>query len=158
MRVKYNFDKDTALAYNQPGYTRAQKRRLAKQLHLSKEVIDKLAKPEILDVQLDTLPEGLEVKLNVDRILENTKDKSEYYINFVKENRDTVFTVFQDEAHKGSNLYCLNEDPAEDGAKWLFDISDLIPSLDISGDLDVNSDFDVDEGADITVTTESTDN
>ena len=57
--------------------------------------------------------------------MENTKDKSEKYLEFVELHKDQVMTIEYGENHKDNpSVFCLAEDTNE--AKWLFDISDLV--------------------------------
>nr|DAI07973.1 MAG TPA: hypothetical protein [Caudoviricetes sp.] len=69
--------------------------------------------------------EGDKVKLNVDKILSHPIVKRIKYKNFVKNNRDTVFTL---ENVKGGNntVFTFAECDDKKLIKWHFNIDDLI--------------------------------
>ena len=111
-----------------PGDVRAlnrnDKRQLAKKYGLTMAMVDKIFKDATIQNVYETFTEGSKVKLNYERIMENTEGKSELYLKFVEEHKDDILTIEYDENHKDSpTIFCLAEDT--NPVKWLFDISDL---------------------------------
>ena len=105
--------------------SRADKRSIAKRYGLTMKEIEKIFKDATIKHVYETFTEGSKVKLNYDRIMENTDGKSELYLKFVEDHKDEVMTIEYDEHHKDSpSIFCLKEDTNQ--VKWLFDISDLI--------------------------------
>lgn len=104
--------------------SRADKRAIAKRYGLSMKDVEKIFKDATIKNVYETFIEGSKVKLNYDRIMENTVGKSELYLKFVEEHKDDIMTIEYDENHKDSpSMFCLAEDT--NPVKWLFDISDL---------------------------------
>lgn len=104
---------------------RVEKRKLSKKYNIPMDVINRVFKDATIRYEYETFIEGSKVKLNYDRIMENTKGKSEKYLEFVELHKDQVMTIEYDENHKDNpSVFCLAEDTNE--AKWLFDISDLV--------------------------------
>lgn len=104
---------------------RADKRRLSKKYNIPMDVIDRVFKDATIRYEYETFIEGSKVKLNYERIMENTKGKSEKYLEFVELYKDEIMTIEYDELHKDNpSVFCLAEDTNQ--SKWLFDISDLI--------------------------------
>lgn len=104
--------------------SRADKRAIAKKYGLSMKDVERIFKDATIKNVYETLIEGSKVKLNYDRIMENTEGKSELYLNFVEEHKDDIMTIEYDANHKDSpSIFCLAEDT--NPVKWLFDISDL---------------------------------
>lgn len=104
--------------------SRADKRAIAKRYGLSMKDVERIFKDATIKNVYETFIEGSKVKLNYDRIMENTESKSELYLKFVEEHKDDVMTIEYDENHKDSpSIFCLVEDT--NPVKWLFDISDL---------------------------------
>lgn len=105
--------------------SRADKRAIAKRYGLSMSAVEKIFKDATMKYVYETFTEGSKVKLNYDRIMENTEGKSELYLKFVEEHKDETMTIEYDDNHKDSpTIFCLKEDTNQ--VKWLFDISDLI--------------------------------
>ena len=105
--------------------SRADKRSIAKRYGLTMKEVEKIFKDATIKHVYETFTEGSKVKLNYDRIMENTDGKSELYLKFVEDHKDEVMTIEYDEHHKDSpSILCLKEDTNQ--VKWLFDISDLI--------------------------------
>jgi hypothetical protein len=76
------------------------------------------------------LTQGTKVKLNYDKIVNDSgyADKTQWFRDFVENNKDTVFTVQLDDQYNkmNSNIFVrLAEDTSE--PKWLWFASDLIP-------------------------------
>ena len=125
MKVKATIPPDTPHALS-----RAQKRALAKQFHLTPEQVSQIFDAAQIKYHMDTLPEGTKVKLNYDRIISSvnqddpTSSHSELYLQFVEEHKMDILTVEHDPKYgKNPRLVTLKED---DGPmKWIFDISDL---------------------------------
>ena len=90
---------------------RKEKRILAKKLGMSYSDLMESLNFQIVDMQIDQIPEGTKVKLNYDRIMEHKDELSERYINWVTEHKDDIRVQ-------------LAEDTNE--VKWLFHTSDLI--------------------------------
>ena len=106
------------------GMNRKQKRELAKQLHMSFSELQELTKFSIVDINVQELPEGTLVKLKVDEILKKENELSPKYIEWVKANKDKVFTCERDpELPNDTTRVVLKED--ENNPKWLFHTSDL---------------------------------
>ena len=104
---------------------RADKRALAKRFNIPMNLVEKIFQDATIQNVYDTYLEGSKVKLNYERIMENTEGKSELYLKFVEDHKDDIMTIQYDENHKDSpTIFCLEEDT--NPAKWLFDISDLI--------------------------------
>ena len=104
--------------------SRADKRSIAKRYGLTMKEVEKIFKDATIKHVYETFTEGSKVKLNYDRIMENTDGKSELYLKFVEGHKDEVLTIEYDDNHKDSpTIFCLKEDTNE--VKWLFDISDL---------------------------------
>lgn len=72
--------------------------------------------PELLKV---TKLNNKKVKLNVDKIIKDKARSNPKFIDFIKNNRNTVFTAETDS--KMNTMYCLKENKL-----WLFHESDLI--------------------------------
>ena len=105
--------------------SRADKRNIARRYGLSMKDVERIFKDATIKNVYETFIEGSKVKLNYDRIMENTEGKSELYLKFVEEHKDDIMTIEYDENHKDSpSIFCLQEDT--NSVKWLFDISDLI--------------------------------
>lgn len=105
--------------------SRSDKRSIAKRYGLSMKDVERIFKDATIKNVYETLIEGSKVKLNYERIMENTEGKSELYLKFVEEHKDDIMTIQYDENHKDSpSVFCLKEDT--NPVKWLFDISDLI--------------------------------
>lgn len=105
--------------------SRADKRAIAKRYGLSMKDVERIFKDATIQNVYETFIEGSKVKLNYDRIMENTEDKSELYLKFVEEHKDDILTIEYDERHKDSpSIFCLAEDT--NPVKWLFDINDLM--------------------------------
>ena len=105
--------------------SRADKRAIAKRYGLSMSAVEKIFKDATMKYVYETFTEGSKVKLNYDRIMENTEGKSELYLKFVEEHKDETMTIEYDDNHKDyPTIFCLKEDTNQ--VKWLFDISDLI--------------------------------
>ena len=112
------------LAEGERRMSRADKRAIAKKYGLTMSMVEKIFKDATIRNVYETFTEGTKVKLNYDRIMENTEGKSELYLKFVEEHKDDVMTIEYDENHKDSpSVFCLQEDT--NPVKWLFDISDL---------------------------------
>ena len=112
------------LAEGERRMSRADKRAIAKKYGLTMSMVEKIFKDATIRNVYETFTEGTKVKLNYDRIMENTEGKSELYLQFVEEHKDDVMTIEYDENHKDSpSVFCLQEDT--NPVKWLFDISDL---------------------------------
>ena len=112
------------LAEGERRMSRADKRAIAKKYGLTMGMVEKIFKDATIKNVYETFTEGTKVKLNYDRIMENTEGKSELYLKFVEEHKDDVMTIEYDENHKDSpSVFCLQEDT--NPVKWLFDISDL---------------------------------
>ena len=112
------------LAEGERRMSRADKRAIAKKYGLTMSMVEKIFKDATMQNVYETFTEGTKVKLNYDRIMENTEGKSELYLKFVEEHKDDVMTIEYDENHKDSpSVFCLQEDT--NPVKWLFDISDL---------------------------------
>lgn len=105
--------------------SRSDKRAIAKRYGLSMSAVETIFKDATMKYVYETFTEGSKVKLNYDRIMENTEGKSELYLKFVEEHKDETMTIEYDDNHKDSpTIFCLKEDTNQ--VKWLFDISDLI--------------------------------
>lgn len=108
---------------------RQQIRKLAKEYKIPfKTLREQIAQmdPEVVKVNLEDLPNGEKVRLKVDRILEHKDSLSQDYIDFIENNRDTVFTVKKYDNGAGkenSKRFTLNEDTTE--PKWIFHLEDL---------------------------------
>ena len=104
--------------------SRSDKRSIAKRYGLSMKDVERIFKDATIKNVYETFIEGSKVKLNYERIMENTEGKSELYLKFVEEHKDDIMTIEYDENHKDSpSIFCLKEDTNE--VKWLFDINDL---------------------------------
>lgn len=122
--MKVNLNRQTSLNNGERLLSRADKRSIAKRYGLSMKDVERIFKDATIQNVYETLIEGSKVKLNYDRIMENTDGKSELYLKFVEEHKDDVMTIEYDENHKDApSVFCLKEDTNE--VKWLFDISDL---------------------------------
>ena len=110
-----------------PTYNRKQRRQLAKALHLTNNQVNELVRPRIKDIQWTQFPEGTKVKLNYEsikeKIDENPEDWSEEYVAWIEAHKDVELTVYQDEDHKNTDIYCFKED--ENLLPYTFHISDL---------------------------------
>ena len=105
--------------------SRADKRSIAKRYGLSMQDVERIFKDATIKNVYETFIEGSKVKLNYERIMENTEGKSELYLKFVEEHKDDIMTIEYDINHQDSpSIFCLVEDT--NPVKWLFDISDLI--------------------------------
>ena len=105
--------------------SRADKRSIAKRYGLSMRDVERIFKDATIKNVYETFIEGSKVKLNYERITENTEGKSELYLKFVEEHKDDIMTIEYDINHQDSpSIFCLAEDT--NPVKWLFDISDLI--------------------------------
>jgi hypothetical protein len=123
MNVKLNRNNNT-VSDGERLMSRADKRAIAKRYGLSMKDVERIFKDATIQNVYETFTEGSKVKLNYDRIMENTEGKSELYLKFVEEHKDEVMTIEYDENHKNSpTIFCLAEDT--NSVKWLFDISDL---------------------------------
>ena len=123
MNVKLNKNNNT-VSDGERLMSRADKRAFAKRYGLSMKDVERIFKDATIQNVYETFTEGSKVKLNYDRIMENTEGKSELYLKFVEEHKDEVMTIEYDENHKNSpTIFCLAEDT--NSVKWLFDISDL---------------------------------
>ena len=104
--------------------SRADKRAIAKRYGLSMKDVERIFKDATIKNVYETFIEGSKVKLNYERIMENTDGKSELYLQFVEEHKDDIMTIEYDAKHQDSpTIFCLAEDT--NPVKWLFDISDL---------------------------------
>ena len=123
MNVKLNRNNNT-VSDGERLMSRADKRAIAKRYGLSMKDVERIFKDATIQHVYETFTEGSKVKLNYDRIMENTEGKSELYLKFVEEHKDEIMTIEYDENHKTSpTIFCLAEDT--NSVKWLFDISDL---------------------------------
>lgn len=123
--MRVNVNRGISITEGERGLTRAEKRHIAKKYGLTMAAVEKIFKDATIKHVYETFTEGTKVKLNYDRIMENTEGKSELYLKFVEEHKDEVLTIEYDDDHKDSpTIFCLKEDTNE--VKWLFDISDLI--------------------------------
>ena len=108
---------------------RQQIRKLAKEYKIPfKTLREQIAQmdPEVVKINLEDLPNGEKVRLKVDRILEHKDSLSQDYIDFIENNRDTVFTVKKYDNGVGkenSKRFTLNEDTTK--PKWIFHLDDL---------------------------------
>ena len=110
---------------------RETRRKLAKQMKISMKELNELLKPQIVDINLEDLPDGEKVRIKADKILERKEHLSEKFIKFVEENKNKVFTVTKYDNGVGvenSQRYTLNEDNSLE--KWIFHIRDLELALD----------------------------
>lgn len=121
-------------------FNRKDRRKLMKLYGLTMKELNNILTPTVV---IEKLPDHSKVKLNYDRIMEEDRVSaySDLYIKFVEDHKDQILTCYQDESHKDSNLYCLEEDDGAPEAKWLFDISDLELQLDLD-EVDVVPDTD----------------
>lgn len=104
---------------------RKEKRILAKKLRMSYSDLIESLNFQIVDMQIDQIPEGTKVKLNYDRIMEHKDELSEKYIKWVTEHKNDIFTCEKDDSLKDDDTRVqLAEDTNE--VKWLFHTSDLI--------------------------------
>ena len=104
--------------------SRADKRAIAKRYGLSMKDVERIFKDATIQNVYETFIEGSKVKLNYNRIMENTEGKSEVYLKFVEDHKDDIMTIEYDKNHKDTpTIFCLAEDT--NPVKWLFDISDL---------------------------------
>lgn len=104
--------------------SRADKRAIAKRYGLSMKDVERIFKDATIQNVYETFIEGSKVKLNYNRIMENTEGKSELYLKFVEDHKNDIMTIEYDENHKDTpTIFCLAEDT--NPVKWLFDISDL---------------------------------
>lgn len=104
--------------------SRADKRAIAKRYGLSMKDVERIFKDATIQNVYETFIEGSKVKLNYNRIMENTEGKSELYLKFVEDHKDDIMTIEYDVNHKDApTIFCLAEDT--NPVKWLFDISDL---------------------------------
>ena len=123
MNVKLNKNNNT-VSDGERLMSRADKRAFAKRYGLSMKDVERIFKDATIQNVYETFTEGSKVKLNYDRIMENTEGKSELYLKFVEEHKDEIMTIEYDENHKNyPTIFCLAEDT--NSVKWLFDISDL---------------------------------
>lgn len=123
MKVRIN-NNQAAMSGEPRALSRADKRSIAKRYGLTMKDVERIFKDATIQNVYETFVEGSKVKLNYDRIMENTEGKSELYLKFVEEHKDDVMTIEYDENHKDSpSIFCLAEDT--NPVKWLFDISDL---------------------------------
>lgn len=119
MKVKSTIPPDTPKTLS-----RAQKRALAKQFHLTPEQVSQIFDAAQIKYHMDTLPEGTKVKLDYDRIMSHPTSQSELYLQFVEEHKMDILTVEHDPKYgKNPQLVTLKEDTGP--IKWIFDISDL---------------------------------
>ena len=108
---------------------REQKRKYTQKLKAkgySKTDIDLFLRYKELSKASDVLPEGINVKLDIDNIKSypDYERLTEKYRNWVEENKDETFTVEYDENKKVNPVtVCLKED--ESNPKWLFWVGDL---------------------------------
>ena len=108
---------------------RQQIRKLAKEYKIPFKTLKEQIKnmdPEIVKINLEDLPDGEKVKINVDRILEHKDSLTQEYIDFIENNRDTVFTVKKYDSGVGkenSKRFTLKEDTTD--PKWIFHLYDL---------------------------------
>ena len=110
---------------------RETRRKLAKQMKISMKELNELLKPQIVDINIEDLPNGEKVRLKADKILERKEHLSEKFIKFVEENKDKIFTVTKyvnGVGEENSQRYTLNEDNSPE--KWIFHIGDLELALD----------------------------
>lgn len=110
---------------------RETRRKLAKQMKISMKELNELLKPQIVDINIEDLPNGEKVRLKADKILERKEHLSEKFIKFVEENKDKIFTVTKYDngvGEENSQRYTLNEDNSPE--KWIFHIGDLELALD----------------------------
>lgn len=123
--MKVNLNRQTSLNNGERLLSRADKRYIARKYGLSMKDVERIFKDATIKNVYETFIEGSKVKLNYDRIMENTEGKSELYLKFVEDHKDDILTIEYDENHKDSpSVFCLVEDT--NPVKWLFDISDLI--------------------------------
>jgi hypothetical protein len=124
MKVRIN-NNQAALSGEPRMLSRADKRSIAKRYGLTMKDVERIFRDATIQNVYETFIEGSKVKLNYDRIMENTEGKSELYLEFVEEYKDDILTIEYDERHKDSpSVFCLAEDT--NPVKWLFDISDLV--------------------------------
>ena len=103
---------------------RSEKRKLAKKLKISYSDLLEALDFKIEDITVDELPEGTLVKLKTEQILSKEKELSKKYIQWVKDNKDKVFTCEKDPTlPNDSKRVVLKED--ENDPKWLFHVNDL---------------------------------
>ena len=136
MNVKLNRNNNT-VSDGERLMSRSDKRAIAKRYGLSMKDVERIFKDATIQHVYETFTEGSKVKLNYDRIMENTEGKSELYLKFVEEHKDEVMTIEYDENHKNSpTIFCLAEDT--NSVKWLFDISDLELVVELAPATEVN--------------------
>ena len=105
------------------GMNRAEKRKLAKKLKMKYTELLESLEFKIEDVTVEELPEGTKVKLKAEQILQQG-DLNEKYREWVKANKDKVFTCEKDSTlPNDSKRVILKED--ENNPKWLFHVTDL---------------------------------
>lgn len=108
---------------------REQKRKYTQKLKakgFNKQDIDLFLRYKELSKTSDVLPEGINVKLDIDNIKSHPdyEKLTEKYRNWVEENKDKTFTVEYDYNKKSNPItVCLKED--ESDPKWLFWVGDL---------------------------------
>ena len=61
---------------------------------------------------------GKKAKINVDRYIK--RELSEKFKDFINNNKNTIFTLEQEERYINTRIYTLKED-----GTWLFHLSDL---------------------------------
>jgi len=104
---------------------RQEKREISRRYNIPMAQLERLFKDATISYNYETFTEGSKVKLDYERIMEKTDDKSEKYLEFVEQHKDDVMTIQYDENHKNNpSVFCLAEDDGP--VKWLFSIHDLI--------------------------------
>lgn len=127
---------------------RQEKRDISRRYNIPMEQLERLFKDATISYNYETFTEGSKVKLDYERIMEKTDDKSEKYLEFVEQHKDDVMTIQYDENHKNNpSVFCLAEDDGP--VKWLFSIHDLIlvemagaSAEDQNADKEIESDID----------------
>lgn len=103
---------------------REDKRKVAKKLKMSYQDLVSALEFKIEDITIEELPEGTQVRLKVDQILEKENDLNPIYVEWVKENANKIFTCEKDPTFPNdSKRVILKED--ESDPKWIFHVSDL---------------------------------
>lgn len=104
---------------------RKQKRALAKKLNMSYADLIESINFDIVDMNIEQIPEGTQVKINYDKVMEHKDELSERYISWITEHKNDIFTCEKDTTlPDNSHRVQLKEDSNE--VKWLFNTSDLI--------------------------------
>jgi hypothetical protein len=127
---------------------RQEKRDISRRYNIPMEQLERLFKDATISYNYETFTEGSKVKLDYERIMEKTDDKSEKYLEFVEQHKDDVMTIQYDENHKNNpSVFCLAEDDGP--VKWLFSIHDLI-LVEMAGvsTEDQNADKEIESGID----------